>query len=68
VPLLATQCRTRWYVDSGLCFLELKLKGRRGETSKRKMEYNIGDHGRITVVGYEFLRKELTEAYGAQRC
>ena len=34
------KCRSREYVDSGLCTFEVKLKGPRGRTVKHRMAYD----------------------------
>ena len=40
--------RTRTYLDSGLCFLEVKTRGARGTTVKRRMGYHPDDASRLT--------------------
>lgn len=39
--------RSRLYRDSGLCFLEVKVKGSRGRTVKHRIEYDSDDRWRI---------------------
>lgn len=51
--------RTRHYLDSGLCFFELKLKGGRGETIKRKLPYDPAERAVITDGALEFLGEHL---------
>src|SRR5215212_6385151 len=58
------KCRSRRYVDSGLCFFELKLKGNRGETIKHKMAYGETEWGEITPCAANFLRAHLCDDYG----
>lgn len=53
------KCRTRLYVDSATCALELKVKGGRGETIKHRLTYATQDHGRLTAAGKEFLSEHL---------
>ena len=59
------KCRTRLYADGGLCYFEVKLRGGRGETVKRRLEVDPADHGRMTEPALAFLEDELRGAYGA---
>ena len=47
--------RTRTYLDSGLCFLEVKTRGARGTTVKRRMSYHPDDASRLTGPGRAFV-------------
>ena len=47
--------RTRTYLDSGLCFLEVKTRGTRGTTVKRRMGYHPDDASRLTGSGRAFV-------------
>ena len=47
--------RTRTYLDSGLCFLEVKTCGARGSTVKRRMGYHPNDASRLTGPGRAFV-------------
>ena len=47
--------RTRTYLDSGLCFLEVKTHGARGTTVKRRMSYHADDASRLTGPGRAFV-------------
>ena len=47
--------RTRTYLDSGLCFLEVKTCGARGSTVKRRMGYHADDASRLTGPGRAFV-------------
>ena len=47
--------RTRTYLDSGLCFLEVKTRGARGTTVKRRMGYHPDDASRLTGPGRAFV-------------
>jgi len=60
------KCRTRLYVDGGRCFFEVKLKGARGETVKRRLEVPAAAHGELLRVARRFLRVELNAAYGLE--
>jgi hypothetical protein len=57
------KARTRLYPDGGLCFFEVKLKGGRGETIKRRLELGVEEHGSLTSRALAFLEHELREAY-----
>lgn len=47
--------RTRSYLDSAACVLELKLLGSRGETVKRRLAYRLGDRRQLNGIGREYL-------------
>lgn len=47
--------RTRTYLESGLCMLEVKTKGPRGETSKKRLRYNADDEARLTPEAERFI-------------
>lgn len=51
--------RTRSYLDTGGCFLEVKTKNGRGATVKRRIEYDERDRGRLTVCGRDYVRRQL---------
>ena len=46
---------TRTYLDSGLCFLEVKTCGACGSTVKRRMGYHADDASRLTGPGRAFV-------------
>lgn len=52
--------RTRSYVDSAECWLEVKTRGRRGETVKNRLPYALRDHGDVRP-GYGFVTDVLTD-------
>ena len=54
--------RTRTYLDSGLCFLEVKTRGARGTTVKRRMGYHADDASRLTGPGRAFVAACLAGA------
>ena len=54
--------RTRTYLDSGLCFLEVKTRGARGTTVKRRMGYHPDDASRLTGSGRAFVAACLASA------
>ncbi len=57
------KCRTRLYGGTA-CFFDLKLKGRRGETVKRRLPLPPLAHGSLTTDAAAFLRRELLREYG----
>ncbi|MDU0348508.1 polyphosphate polymerase domain-containing protein, partial [Actinomyces sp. MRS3W] len=54
--------RTRSYLDSGLCFLEVKTRGPRGATVKKRMPYALDDADRLTEAGRGFVADCLERA------
>jgi hypothetical protein len=56
--------RTRRYVETGMCVLELKLKDGRGRTLKERTVVDASEHGRITAGMRAFLERQLDVAYG----
>ncbi|MBB2923351.1 polyphosphate polymerase domain-containing protein [Cellulomonas cellasea] len=50
--------RTRRYVDSAECWLEVKTRGRRGETVKNRLPYALHDHGDVRP-GHAFVADVL---------
>ena len=57
------KCRTRLYGGSA-CFFDLKLKGRRGETVKSRLQLSPLEHGSLTSHARAFLKRGLLEQYG----
>lgn len=69
-----TKIRTRTYVDSGICMLEVKMRDNRGQTVKHRLPYNLCHSRELTPEGQEFvastgmgkvecLRPSLTSRY-----
>lgn len=58
--------RTRAYLDSDECSLEVKLKGNRSETVKSRMPYALEDRARLTPAGQDFLAEQLRTQYGVR--
>jgi hypothetical protein len=56
--------RTRAYLDTSDCAFEVKLKGRRDQTVKARLPYQIANRARITPPARAFLADRLREAYG----
>ena len=53
--------RTRSYLDSGSCFLEVKIRGPRGATVKRRTPCPPLDAGRLTPSGRDFIASRLAD-------
>ena len=51
--------RTRSYRDSGETWLEVKTRGRRGETVKDRLPYDLADAGRLTAAALDFVATTL---------
>jgi CotH protein/VTC domain-containing protein len=58
------KCRSREYVDSGLCTFEVKLKGLRGRTVKHRMAYDRAWRDRLSEPALAFLRECVERSYG----
>jgi hypothetical protein len=58
------KCRSREYVDSGLCAFEVKLKGLRGRTVKHRMAYDRARRDELSEPALAFLRETLERSYG----
>ena len=57
------KCRTRLYGGTA-CFFDLKMKGKRGETVKRRLPLSHLSHGSLTADATAFLKRELLLEYG----
>lgn len=56
--------RTRAYLDTGDCSFEVKLRGARESTVKRRMPYTVDDADQLTTPAREFVAEVLNTAYG----
>jgi hypothetical protein len=56
--------RTRTYLDSGECLVEVKVKGGRGSTDKARRPYELADRDRLTAPARAFVDQTLAEAHG----
>jgi len=56
--------RSRRYVESDLCFFEVKLKGVRGRTIKERMAYTPAEHGTMTSDARAFVSACFRDVYG----
>lgn len=55
--------RARRYVDAGLCFLEVKVKGRRGQTEKYRMPYDPNALVGLTPEAEDFAKTTYSRQY-----
>jgi hypothetical protein len=56
------KARTRSYLDSGECFLEVKTKGSRGTTAKQRLPYSFDERSTLTPAGREYITELLADA------
>ncbi|MGJ8721198.1 MAG: VTC domain-containing protein [Salinibacterium amurskyense] len=56
------KARTRSYLDTGDCYLEVKTKGSRGTTAKQRLPYSFDERDRLTVEGREYIDELLQDA------
>jgi hypothetical protein len=54
--------RTRTYLDSGECVLEVKTRGGRGETVKSRHPYECDDRARLTEPARGFVSKLIADS------
>jgi hypothetical protein len=57
------KARTRTYTDSGECMFEVKLKGARGETVKKRVPHPVRESGELTGAALAHLRSALDQVY-----
>ena len=55
--------RVRRYADADLCFLEVKVKGKRGMTLKHRLPYDPHKIDKLTEEGFEFARSTYSGHY-----
>jgi VTC domain len=56
--------RTRRYLDAGLCYLEVKVKGQRGMTMKNRIAHDPAASGCLTPEAREYAQSTYAEHYG----
>lgn len=56
--------RTRKYVESNLCFVEIKLKNSRGITVKRRLAYPMEQFGELNAEALAYIHEQHHELYG----
>jgi hypothetical protein len=60
--------RTRTYVDSGLCMLELKSRGYRDQTVKERIDYDINDRSTLNKAAQAFLAERAAGLSARSLC
>ena len=58
--------RVRKYLDTQACFLEVKLKDKRGATIKKRMAYNPENMKVLNAKAYTFIQHAYSERYGRE--
>ena len=56
--------RTRSYLDSNLCFLEVKIEGAREQTVKERIEQPFADRFTLTTQGQDYIGQILAHGSG----
>lgn len=56
--------RTRTYVDTGACMFEVKVKGLRGATVKRRIPHPVPQRMVLSTPSRDFLNEQLRSEYG----
>ena len=51
--------RTRSYLDTNTCFLEVKTEGERAMTVKERIPYSINDRDKLTEEGRQYVNEAL---------
>ncbi|HHX36113.1 MAG TPA: VTC domain-containing protein [Gammaproteobacteria bacterium] len=60
------KARIRKYVDAQLCFLELKFKGKRGITDKRRTQHAVERYGVLDRAELDYINNTYFEFYGRE--
>lgn len=55
--------RTRKYLDAGLCFLEIKLKDKRGRTVKKRLPHETEKYGALDECALSHIRETYRDFY-----
>ena len=55
--------RVRKYLDAGLCFVEVKLKDKRGATIKKRMRYALDKYGTLDAQAVEHVHHAYRDLY-----
>ncbi|MBH0131065.1 VTC domain-containing protein [Salinibacterium sp. NK8237] len=56
------KARTRSYMDTGDCYLEVKTKGSRGTTAKQRLPYSFDERDHLTEAGRDYIDELLHDA------
>jgi len=58
--------RIRKYIEAGLCFVEVKLKDKRGATIKKRLSYNTAKFGMLDEAALAYVHSAYYEQYGQE--
>jgi hypothetical protein len=58
--------RVRKYTDAQLCFVEVKLKDKRGVTVKKRLKYPLDKYGMLDANAWAHIRSAYSEVYGTE--
>lgn len=58
--------RSRRYLEAGLCFVELKMKEKRGTTIKQRLEYDYEEYDSLNAEALQFVKNGYQGHYGKQ--
>lgn len=56
--------RVRKYTDAQLCFVEVKLKDKRGMTVKKRLDYTVDKYGTLDASAWAHIRSAYRDLYG----
>ena len=56
--------RVRKYIDAKMCFVEMKLKDKRGVTVKKRLNYLVEKYGRLDDSAWNHIVSSYKELYG----
>lgn len=58
--------RVRKYTDAQLCFVEIKLKDKRGITVKKRLDYAVEKYGSLDASAWAHIHSAYSELYGRE--
>jgi hypothetical protein len=58
--------RVRKYLEAQLCFVEVKLKDKRGVTVKKRLKYALDKYGMLDAAAWAHIRTAYGELYGGE--
>jgi hypothetical protein len=58
--------RVRKYTDAQLCFVEIKLKDKRGVTIKKRLDYAVEKYGTLDDSAWKHIVSAYSELYGRE--
>lgn len=56
--------RVRRYLQAGLCYVELKMKDKRGTTIKQRFDYDFNDYETLSPEAIQFVKNGYQSHYG----